>query len=42
MSRLASIKDNDGSTVLASYKYLGAGTVVEEDQDTNSSWSSES
>jgi len=33
MSRLAAVKDDDGSTVLASYKYLGAGRVVEEDYE---------
>ena len=33
MSRLASIKDDDGSTVLASYKYLGGGTIVTEDYE---------
>ncbi|MBN1362221.1 MAG: autotransporter-associated beta strand repeat-containing protein, partial [Sedimentisphaerales bacterium] len=33
MSHLAAIKDDDGSTVLASYKYLGAGRIVTEDYE---------
>ena len=33
MSRLASIKDDDDSTVLASYRYLGAGRIVTEDYE---------
>ena len=33
MSRLASIKDDDDSTVLASYDYLGAGRIVNEDYE---------
>jgi hypothetical protein len=33
MSRLASIKDDDDSTVLASYKYLGANRIVTEDYE---------
>ena len=33
MSRLASIEDDDDSTVLASYEYLGAGRIVTEDYE---------
>ncbi|NLE39844.1 MAG: RHS repeat-associated core domain-containing protein, partial [Pirellulaceae bacterium] len=33
MSRLAAIKDDDDLTVLASYKHLGTGTIVEEDYE---------
>ena len=33
MSRLASIKDDDDSTVLASYEYLGASRIVTEDYE---------
>ena len=33
MSRLTAILDDDGTTTLASYKYLGAGTVVTEDYE---------
>jgi hypothetical protein len=33
MSRLSSIKDDDGSTILASYRYLGAGQIVEENYE---------
>ncbi len=33
MSRLAAIKDDGGTPVLASYEYLGAGTVVEENYE---------
>ena len=33
MSRLSAIEDDDGSTVLASYKYLGAGRIVTEDYE---------
>ncbi len=33
LSRLAAIKDDGGTPVLASYEYLGAGTVVEENYE---------
>jgi hypothetical protein len=33
MSRLAAILDDDGTTILASYEYVGAGTVVTEDHE---------